>query len=144
MSIFNLLTGADLSDVASPGDSLASREDRMQSFRLTEIDLDSGCREIQVEGELDLAVADRLQACLDRIDSEDGAVLIDLEQCQFIDSTGIAVILHAYNRLAERGQQVMVCAPSDQVLRILSVTGLTGNGLVFESAAAALARLQTA
>jgi anti-sigma B factor antagonist len=116
----------------------------MRSFKLTEINRDTGCREIHVKGELDLAVADQLQACLDRVDSGTATVLIDLEQCEFIDSTGIAVILHAYNRMAERGQRVMVCAPTDQVLRILSVTGLTGNGLVFESAAAALAELQTA
>jgi anti-anti-sigma factor len=114
----------------------------MQRFKLTEIDRDAGCREIQVTGELDLAVADQLQACLDRVDSRSGVVLIDLAECDFIDSTGIAVILRAHNRMAEEGQRVIVCSPSGQVLRILSMTGLTANGLVSEDAEGALERLR--
>lgn len=115
----------------------------MRNFKLTEIDRDSGCREIQVEGELDLAVADQLQECVDRIDSEHAAILINLEACEFIDSTGIALIVAAHKRRAEQGQRLVVCAPSDQVLRILSVAGLMDNGLVFENAKEALAGLQT-
>jgi anti-sigma B factor antagonist len=114
----------------------------MRNFKLTEIDRDSGCREIQVEGELDLAVADQLQECVDRTDSGYAAILINLAECEFIDSTGIALIVGARKRMAERGQRLVICAPSDQVLRILSVTGLMGNGLVFENATEALAGLQ--
>jgi hypothetical protein len=36
---------------------------------------------------------------------------------------------------------VAVYAPSEQVLRVLSMTGLTANGLVFDSAEEALAAL---
>ena len=110
----------------------------MQNFKLTELDPHSGCREIRVEGELDLAVADRLQDALDRAGSEYARVLIGLESCEFIDSTGIAVILRAHNQLAEEGRQVAVYGPTSQVLRVLSITGLTGNRLVFESAKQAL------
>jgi anti-sigma B factor antagonist len=116
----------------------------MQSFKLTEVDRESGCREIRVEGELDLAVTDRLRECLDRAGSGHGAILIDLERCEFIDSTGIALILRTHNQMAEQGRRLVVCAPSDQVRRILSMTGLTENGLVFESVEAALADIQTA
>jgi anti-sigma B factor antagonist len=115
----------------------------MRNFKLTEIDRDSGCREIQVEGELDLAVADQLQECVDRIDAGHTMILINLEECEFIDSTGIALIVHAHHRMAERGRRLAICAPSDQVLRILSITGLMGNGLVFENATEALDGLQT-
>jgi len=110
----------------------------MRKFKLTEIDRDSGCREIRVEGELDLAVADRLQECVDRIDSEHAAILINLEGCEFIDSTGIALIVAAHKQRMERGQRLVVCAPSDQVLRVFSITGLMDNGLVFENATEAL------
>jgi anti-anti-sigma factor len=116
----------------------------MQSFRLTEVDHEAGCRQVRIEGELDRAVADRLRECLDRAGSEQGAILIDLERCDFIDSTGIALILRAHNQLTERGRRLVVCAPSDQVRRVLSITGLTQDGLVFESAEKALAVLQTA
>jgi anti-anti-sigma factor len=64
--------------------------------------------------------------------------LIGLENCEFIDSTGIAAIVHAHNEFAERGGRLAVYAPADQVLRVLSVTGLTSNGMVFDSAEEAL------
>jgi anti-sigma B factor antagonist len=116
----------------------------LRTFKLTEKDLRPGFREIQVEGELDLAVTEQLEEALERACSADGMVLVGLEKCDFIDSTGIAAIVHAHNRFAERGGRVVVCAPSDQVLRILSITGLTANGLVFENAEEALAQIGSA
>jgi anti-anti-sigma factor len=111
------------------------------TFKLIERDLRPGCREIQVEGELDLAVAGQLADALSRAWAECQCLLIGLEGCEFIDSTGIAAIVHAHTEFAERGGWVAVCAPADQVLRVLSVTGLTSNGLVFESAEEALSAL---
>jgi anti-sigma B factor antagonist len=108
-------------------------------FKLMERDLRPGCREIQVEGELDLAVAAELEDALVRAGAECQQILIGLEGCEFIDSTGIAAIVQAYNRVKGEGGRIAVCAPSDQVLRVLSVTGLTSNGLVFESREEALA-----
>jgi anti-anti-sigma factor len=112
----------------------------MQAFKLSERELRPGCREIRVEGELDLAVADELREALDRALAESSEILIQLETCDFIDSTGIAVLVHAHQQAAKEGKRaVAVCAPSSQVFRVLSVTGLTDNGLVFESVEDALA-----
>jgi len=106
----------------------------LRTFKLVERDLRPGCREIQVEGELDLAVADQLADGLARAGAECRHLLIGLESCEFIDSTGIAAIVHAHHEFAKRGGRVAVYAPTDQVLRVLSVTGLTSNGMVFERA----------
>ncbi|HWC08017.1 MAG TPA: STAS domain-containing protein [Solirubrobacterales bacterium] len=103
----------------------------MQIFRLTEVPSVDGERELRVEGELDLAVADRLQDALDGIDAK--RVLIDLGDCDFIDSTGIAVIVRADQRARESGGRVAIHSPSAPVLRVLSLSGLTENGLVFEN-----------
>lgn len=105
----------------------------MQRFKVTEKDLQSGCRDIQVEGELDLAVAGQLDEILTAAAAECSCVLVGLERCDFIDSSGIAVILRAHNRMEEEGNRLAVYAPTDQVLRVLSMTGLTSNGLVFDS-----------
>jgi anti-sigma B factor antagonist len=110
----------------------------MQAFRLIELDRGAGCREILVKGELDLAVADQLQEALDRAGEEYARILINLESCEFIDSTGIAVIVGAYKQLAEEGCRIAVYRASSQALRVLSITGLTASGLVFESADQAL------
>jgi anti-anti-sigma factor len=114
----------------------------MQLFNVTANDL-PGYRDIQIEGELDLAVVDRLDEVLTAAAAECNRVLVGLGRCAFIDSSGIAVILRAHNRMREDGNQLAVYAPSDQVLRVLSMTGLTANGLVFDSAEQALTALGT-
>lgn len=111
----------------------------MQQFEIVERDLNPGCRDIQVIGELDLAVAGQLDEKLDAAAADCERVLIGLERCEFIDSSGIAVILRAHNRMAEQGRRLVVYAPTDQVLRVLSMTGLTANGLVFDNVEEALA-----
>ncbi len=113
----------------------------MQRFNVSERDLRPGCRDIQVEGELDLAVAGLLDEVLTSAAADHTCVLVGLERCEFIDSSGIAVILRAHNRMEAEGNRLAVYAPTDQVLRILSMTGLTANGLVFDSAEEALAAL---
>jgi anti-anti-sigma factor len=113
----------------------------MQRFKVTQRELQPGCRDIQVEGELDLAVSAELDEALGAAIAECDRVLVNLQRCAFIDSSGIAVILRAHNRMKEEGRRLAVYAPVDQVLRVLSMTGLTRNGLVFETAEEALAAL---
>jgi anti-sigma B factor antagonist len=113
----------------------------MQRFRVTARDLRPGRRDVQVEGELDLAVAGELDAVLTVAAAECSEVLVGLERCAFIDSSGIAVILRAQGQMAADGNRLAVYSPTDQVLRVLSMTGLTGNGLVFDTAEEALAAL---
>jgi anti-anti-sigma factor len=110
----------------------------MSIFRINEREIGPGLREIRVEGELDLAVANQLVEAIAR--SQDEETLIDLEGCDFIDSTGIAVIVRAHRERAGRGGRVVVHSPSRPVLRVLAVTGLTANGLVFDSRDEALAK----
>jgi anti-anti-sigma factor len=113
----------------------------MQRFKVSERDLQPGTRDVQIEGELDLAVAAQLDEVLASAAEQCKEVLVGLERCTFIDSSGIAVILRAHNRMQEEGNRLVVYAPTDQVLRVLSMTGLTANGLVFDSAAEAMAAL---
>jgi anti-sigma B factor antagonist len=114
----------------------------MQVFKLIERDLEDGQREVRIEGELDLAVAKQLQELLARSDEE--LVMIDLAACEFIDSTGIAVIVQASKAASEDGRRIVAHSPSAQVLRVLTLTGLTANGLVFASLEEASSRLSSA
>src|SRR5690242_19211212 len=113
----------------------------MQRFKVSERDLRPGCRDIQVEGELDLAVVGELDEVLASAAEQCSQVLVGLERCTFIDSSGIAAILRAHNRMQEEGKQLVVYAPAKQVLRVLSMTGLTANSLVFDTVEDALAAL---
>lgn len=113
----------------------------MQRFKVTQRELQPGCRDIRIEGELDLAVAGELDEVLSAAVSECDRILVGLQGCAFIDSSGIAVILRAHQQMEEKGSRLAVYAPVDQVLRVLSMTGLTRNGLVFDTAEEALTAL---
>jgi anti-anti-sigma factor len=99
-------------------------------FEATAARLDDGVRVIAVRGELDLSTASDLEGPLeDAISTGDASVLIDLSECEFIDSTGIALIVRAWQRL-DRGAEgdgngrVVICSDNDQVRRVLEITGI--------------------
>jgi anti-anti-sigma factor len=110
----------------------------MQRLRLTESEIRQdghGGREIRVEGEIDLAVAPQLQQAIEH--AQAGFVLIDLGECEFIDTTVIATVLAAQRD----GHRVLLHSPTGQVRRVLEVTGLTENGLVYPDRGKALGSL---
>jgi anti-sigma B factor antagonist len=113
----------------------------VQRFTVTERELQPDCRDIQVEGELDLAVTEQLDEVLAAAAGKCSRILVGLERCAFIDSSGIAVLLRARTRMEEEGNRLVVYAPTAQVLRVLSMTGLMGNGLVFDTVGEALSAL---
>ena len=100
-------------------------------LQIAERDLGTGRCELQLEGELDLWSAERLQAVLQRTARENRAVLVGLERCEFVDSTGIALFLQARRQLEEEGGRLVLYGCSEQVLRIFTVAGLTDAGMVF-------------
>ncbi len=80
---------------------------------------------IALEGELDMASAPLLQKAIEGADLQDnGMVVLDLHDLQFIDSTGLRVILAARKLCTERNQELAVTHSSQQVERLLSVTGV--------------------
>jgi anti-sigma B factor antagonist len=116
-------------------------------FQASASELDGGIRLLEVNGELDLSTASQLEEPLEQtVGSPDAAVLIDLTDCTFIDSTGIAMIVRAWQRVdgsAGNGGEgnLVLCCQNEQVRRVLEVTGLEHSLRVFqtrEEAAAAL------
>ena len=102
---------------------------------------------LDVHGELDLSTATQLEKPLEEaVESPASSVLIDLTDCTFIDSTGIAMIVRAWQRVdaaagnGGEGGLVLACR-NEQVRRVLEVTGLEHSLRVFptrDDAAAAL------
>jgi anti-sigma B factor antagonist len=77
-------------------------------------------------GELDIASAPRLQEAIESVGVDPSAtVVLDLQQLRFIDSTGLRVILSARARSQEHGKELAVTPGSQQVQRLLSVTGVS-------------------
>ncbi|MGH2930892.1 MAG: STAS domain-containing protein, partial [Solirubrobacteraceae bacterium] len=80
---------------------------------------------VAVSGELDLASGPELEAELDRITGPDTQLLvIDLRRLEFMDSTGLSILVRAHQRLAEEGCEMGLVRGSPQVQRLLDLTGV--------------------
>lgn len=83
---------------------------------------------LALTGELDIASAPLLQGAVERanLDSRE-LVVLDLDGLEFIDSTGLRVILAVRKLCAERGQELAITRGSQQVERLLAVTGVADH-----------------
>jgi anti-anti-sigma factor len=117
-------------------------------FEATAAQLDDGIRVVSVRGELDLSTASDLERPLEEaVSSGDASVLIDLSECEFIDSTGIALIVRAWQRLDNGADsnghgRVVICSDNEQVRRVLEITGLELSIPIHNSRDDALAALR--
>ena len=96
----------------------------MNAFRLYERDhVTSGWREVRVEGEVDHAVGDQLRAALAEPPAGNG-VLVDLSECDFVDGTGLGILVSTRLQLMARGQRMLLRGAHGQVRRLLSTAGV--------------------
>jgi len=103
---------------------------------------ETGAFVVLVEGELDMNTAAQLERELEvPLADSDPALLIDLSRCEFIDSTGIAVIVRAWQKLDGNGHFAL-CGVGDQVARVLDITGLDSTIPTHPSREIALTRLR--
>jgi anti-sigma B factor antagonist len=80
---------------------------------------------IVVSGELDIASAPELEQALDQVRPElTKLVVVDLRELQFMDSTGLSIIVRAHQRLAEHGCELTLTEGPPQVQRLLDLTGV--------------------
>ena len=80
---------------------------------------------IGLAGELDLASGPTLEAELERISPEDTRlVVLDLRRLEFMDSTGLAIIVRAHQRLGEADCELCLVRGTPQVQRLLDLTGV--------------------
>ena len=86
-----------------------------------------GIRVVTVRGEVDMSHEEELRAELRAaVDAGADGIVVDLSECEFIDSTGVrALLLSREAQESEKGPYgVAVVASSEQILRILSVMGV--------------------
>ena len=80
---------------------------------------------IGVTGELDLASSPALESELESGAAASASlVIVDLRKLEFMDSTGLSVIVRAHQRATENGQRFGVVKGPQQVQRLLSLTGV--------------------
>lgn len=107
---------------------------------------ENGVSMITIRGELDMNTAPELESSLaEATASGEGSVLVNLSDCEFIDSTGVALIVQAWQRLdraAEGNGRLVICCPNSQVRRLLDITGVDASISMHETLDEALADLR--
>ena len=89
---------------------------------------------IEVSGELDLASSPGLEHELDsHLTAGVGLVIVDLRQLEFMDSTGLSVLVRAHQRAVEAGQRFAVVRGPQQVQHLLTLTGVADRLTLVDS-----------
>jgi anti-sigma B factor antagonist len=83
-----------------------------------------GVAVVAVRGEIDLVTAPQLEAIVEEAIVDHGAprpLLVDLVECTFMDSTGLAILLRAQGRLGEDPGLAIACPPDCAADRLLEL-----------------------
>jgi anti-sigma B factor antagonist len=108
----------------SVNDHEARRLGQLCSMRIERSD---GTVVIHLRGEFDLACAERFEDELDgALDGETEAVVLDLCGLQFMDSTGLRMLITLNRTTSEDGFEYTVLCDEGAVRHVLRETGLDG------------------
>jgi anti-sigma B factor antagonist len=84
-----------------------------------------GVELLLVEGELDIATAPRLISVLNGAVQEAlRSLVVDLSDVDFMDSTGLALLINAHRRLTRRSKGFAVVCPPGPLRRVFEVTDM--------------------
>ena len=101
--------------------------------------LDNGLALVSVAGELDLHTAPLLRDALAiALKREESGLVVDLDECEFLDSTALGTLVEANAHLSRRNRRLSLVAPGGGVRRALEVMGLDRVFALHESRASAL------
>ncbi|PSK98550.1 anti-sigma B factor antagonist [Murinocardiopsis flavida] len=118
----------------------------MPALKVTTCPHDDGTV-LLLEGEIDIATEDQFHAAaVGAVEAEPhGRVVLDCQDLNFIDSSGLRVLIQTHKSAKEHYGHVLIAAPNARVAQILRVTAIDSRIPVFPSVADALAApLETA
>jgi len=114
-------------------------------FDLAEEQIDDETRVIAVTGEIHVTTAPEFTERLkDAVAAGTRGVVIDMTRVEFIDSTGLSVLLNALRRITRAGGRLSLVVSNPTVLRLFEITKLDSTFDIQPTRQAALARVQAA
>ena len=90
----------------------------------TDLSANNGVARVSLSGELDLSSAPIAEEALNAVIA-DGfrAIMVDLRDLRFIDSSGLRTLLQARNRADTSGKGLILVGASDSAQRLFELTG---------------------
>ena len=109
-------------------------------FDLSEEDVDERTHLIAVTGEIHVSTAPEFSRLLSAaIGRGKTQVVLDLSDVEFIDSTGLSVLLNGLRRVTRRGGRMAIVCSNPTVMRLFVITRLDSTFTIVGSRSAALA-----
>jgi anti-sigma B factor antagonist len=94
-------------------------------FRVSAEELDPSTRVVAVRGEIHVSTAPEFSRLLNEvIGAGTTQVVLDLAEVDFIDSTGLSVLLNGLRRVTRRGGRMAIVCTNPTVLRLFVITRL--------------------
>lgn len=116
--------------------------DRPPGFEVESAPL-AGAPGVCVRGEVDIETASRLTDALDAAIRESrGAFVVDLCDVEFLDSSGVSVLVRARALLGRDERTLVLVCPPGPVRRVFEVVGIADLLVLFDSREHAAASLQ--
>ena len=79
---------------------------------------------VTLRGELDMPDAASVAAALAAVAARQPEIIVDLAGLEFIDSSGVAALARGRKHARHAGGDLLLAAPQQQVLRVLTLTRL--------------------
>lgn len=99
----------------------------------------NGATVLTVGGEVDVYTAPRLRERLVELASEGRyKIVVDLEKVEFLDSTGLGVLVGGLKRLRSHDGDLLLVCTQHRILKVFEITGLTKVFSIFDSVDAAV------
>jgi anti-sigma B factor antagonist len=109
-------------------------------FRLSEETLDDRTHLITVAGEIHVSTAPEFSGLLNAAIGDGGTqVVLDLAEVEFIDSTGLSVLLNGLRHVTRAGGRMALVCTNPTVMRLFVITRLDSTFQIVGNREAALA-----
>jgi anti-sigma B factor antagonist len=114
-------------------------ESSSMNLKVTPRRIDENTQALDLEGEVDVYTAPLLrQEIMDQVDGGVKNLLVNLQQVEYLDSTGLGILIGGVKRLKEQGGSLRLVGPSARITRIFEITGLNKIFDVYPSEGEAL------
>lgn len=99
----------------------------------------SGATALDLTGEVDSYNAPKLRERMERLIADgDAQIIINLSKVDYIDSTGIGMLVGSLKQASEAGGGIKIICPNKEVYRLFHITNLTRAFPIYDTEQAAL------
>lgn len=104
----------------------------------------NGYAVLSVKGEVDVYTAPKFrERLIDLVGQGKHRIVVDLEGVDFLDSTGLGVLVGGLKRLRSHGGDLILVCTQSRILKVFEITGLTKVFAIHDSVQQAVGAVPT-